>query len=150
MDWLGIGVLIIGIVFAILVIILLKPINKLASLLDSLQQTTDRLPEVLDDVSSQASTVLQSSNATLGNVNGQVREISPLFHVIGDAGKEAEKFTSAVLVKTATLKQQTVGAKEFVTSKKYEGLFGLLSFLFFLFQKRQEISDTMPKTKLNK
>ncbi len=148
MDWLGIGVLIIGITFAILVIILVKPINKLASVLDSLQQTTDRLPKVLDDVTSQATTALQASNATLGNVNKQVSEISPLFHIIGDAGKEAEKFTSYALDKTTTLKQQTNSAKEFVKSKKYEGIFGLLSFLFFLSQKRQEISETMPK--LNK
>ena len=147
MDWLGIGVLIIGITFAILVIFLLKPINKLASILESLQKTTDHLPKVLDDVTSQASTVLQASNATLGNVNEQVSEISPLFHIVGEAGKAAEKLTSATLDKTTTLKQQTNGAKEFVTSKKYEGIFGLLSFLFFLSQKRQEISETMPKTK---
>lgn len=147
MDWLGIGVLIIGITFAILVIFLLKPINKLASVLESLQKTTDHLPKVLDDVTSQASTVLQASNATLGNVNEQVSEISPLFHIVGEAGKAAEKLTSATLDKTTTLKQQTNGAKEFVTSKKYEGIFGLLSFLFFLSQKRQEISETMPKTK---
>jgi len=147
MDWLGIGVLIIGIAFAILVIYLLKPIKKLASVLGSLQQTTDRLPKVLDDVTSQATTVLQASNTTLANVNQQVTDISPVFHIIGEVGKEAEKFTSAALDKTTSLKQQTTGAKEFVTSKKYEGIFGLLSFLFFLSQKRQEISETMPKTK---
>ena len=145
MDWLGIGVLIIGIAFVIVVIFLLKPIIKLASVLESLQQTTDRLPEVLDNVSSQASTTLQLSNATLGNVNEQVREITPFFHIIGNAGKEAENFTSAALNKTEAFKQQTAGAKEFVTSKKYEGVFGLLSFLFFLSQKRQDITDTMPK-----
>lgn len=149
MDWLGIGVLIIGIAFAILVIYLLKPIKKLASVLGSLQQTTDRLPKVLDDVTSQATTVLQASNTTLANVNQQVTDISPVFHIIGDVGKEAEKFTSVALDKTTSLKQQTTGAKEFVTSKKYEGIFGLLSFLFFLSQKRHEISEKMPKTKSN-
>ncbi|MEK4404458.1 DUF948 domain-containing protein [Sporosarcina sp. FSL K6-6792] len=149
MDWLGIGVLIIGIAFAILVIYLLKPIKELASVLGSLQQTTDRLPKVLDDVTSQATTVLQTSNTTLANVNQQVTDISPVFHIIGDVGKEAEKFTSVALEKTTSLKQQTTGAKEFVTSKKYEGIFGLLSFLFFLSQKRHEISEKMPKTKSN-
>jgi len=149
MDWLGIGVLIIGIAFAILVIFLLKPIHKLASVLGSLQQTTDLLPKVLDDVTSQATTVLQAGNTTLANVNQQVTEISPVFHIIGDVGKEAEKFTSAALVKTTSLKQQTPGAKEFVTSKKYEGIFGLLSFCFFLSQKKHEISEKTPKMKSN-
>jgi uncharacterized protein YoxC len=147
MDWLGIGVLIIGITFAILVIFLLKPINKLASVFESLQQTTDLLPKVLDDVTSQASTVLQASNATLSNVNEQVSEISPLFHIVGDAGKEAERFASSTLDKTTSLKQQTDGAKEFVENKKYEGIYVILSFMFFISQKRKEISETMPKTK---
>lgn len=69
MDWLGIGVLIIGIAFAILVIYLLKPIKKLASVLGSLQQTTDRLPKVLDDVTSQATTVLQAIRHSLTSIN---------------------------------------------------------------------------------
>ncbi len=150
MDWLGIGVLIIGIAFAVLVIFLLKPISTLSDVLKSLQQTTDRLPEVLDDVTTQASTVLQTSNATLGNVNEQVSEISPLFHIVGDAGKAAEKLTAAALNKTTTLKQQTDDAKKFVKHEKYEGVYGLLSFLFYLSQKRQEIQETIPKTKLNK
>ncbi|HJF32144.1 MAG TPA: DUF948 domain-containing protein [Sporosarcina psychrophila] len=149
MDWLGIGVLIIGIAFAILVIFLLKPIKKLATVLESLQQTTDRLPEVLDNVTNQTSTVLQTSNTTLGNVNEQVNEISPLFHIVGDAGKAAESLTSAALDKTTTLKQQTVDANEFVKHKKYEGIYGLLSFLFFLSQKRKEISETIPEPKSN-
>lgn len=149
MDWLGIGVLIIGIAFAVLVIFLLKPISKLSGVLKSLQLTTDRLPEVLDVVTTQASTVLQASNATLGSVNEQVREISPLFHAVGDAGKAAEKITAAALNKTTTLKQQTDGAKEFVKYEKYEGFYGLLSFLFFLSQKRNEIQETVPETKPN-
>lgn len=147
MDWLGIGVLIIGIAFAILVIFLLKPVTQLASVLGSLQETTDQLPKVLDDITNQATTVLKASNTTLENVNQQVTDISPLFHIIGDVGKEAEMLTSAALDKTTSFKQQTTGSKEFATNKKYEGIFGLLSFLFFLSQKRHQISERMPKTK---
>ncbi|NYF25444.1 DUF948 domain-containing protein [Sporosarcina sp. JAI121] len=147
MDWLGIGVLIIGIAFAVLVIFLLKPIKKLSDVLASLQQTTDLLPEVLDDVTHQASDILQTSNATLGNVNEQVNEISPLFHIVGDAGEASRKLTSAALDKTNTLKEQTGSAKEFVRREKYEGIYGLLSFVFFLSQRRKEIKETIPVTK---
>ena len=147
MDWLGIGVLIIGIAFAVLVIFLLKPIKKLADVLKSLQQTTDRLPKVLDDVANQTSVILQTSNVTLGNVNEQVNEISPLFHVLGDAGEASRKLTSAALDKANTLKQQTGSAEEFVRREKYEGIYGLLSFLYFLFQRRKEIKETVPVIK---
>jgi uncharacterized protein YoxC len=105
------------------------------------------LPEVLDDVTHQASDILQTSNATLGNVNEQVNEISPLFHIVGDAGEASRKLTSAALAKTNVLKQQTGSAKEFVRREKYEGIYGLLSFLFFLSQKRKEIEETIPVTK---
>lgn len=147
MDWVGIGVLIIGIAFAVLVIFLLKPLKKLSDVLESLQQTTDRLPEVLDDMTHQASDILQTSNTTLVNVNEQVNEISPLFHIVGDAGEASRKLTSAALDKANTLKQQTGSANEFVRREKYEGIYGLLSFLFFLSQRRKEIKETIPVPK---
>ena len=138
MDWLGIGVLIIGIAFAVLVIFLLKPIKKLSDVLASLQQTTDRLPEVFDDMTQQTSTVLQTSNSTLVNVNEQVNEISPLFHILGDAGEAARKLTSAALDKTNTLKQQTGSAKEFVRREKYEGYLWASVIFILSFTEREK------------
>lgn len=147
MDWLGIGVLIIGIAFAVLVIFLLKPISKLSSVLASLQETTDRLPTVLGDVTHQATEVLQTGNSTLENVNVQVNEISPLFHIVGDAGEASRKFTSEALNKVNTFKKKTAGAKDFTKRERYEGVYGLLSFLYFLSQRKKELKEAVPVPK---
>ena len=65
MDWLGIGVFIIGIALFVLVIILIKPLMKLANVLSSVQQSTDRLPKILDENGKEAHIALQQVNICL-------------------------------------------------------------------------------------
>lgn len=139
MDWMGIGVLLIGVAFVVLVIVLIKPLNKMADLLEGLQETTDRLPHVVDDVSAQATDMLQTSNAALDQVNRQVHSLNPFFHIIGDTGKAARSLTLSALEKTNLWKAQTAVAVEFSRREKYEGIYGILSFLFFLSQRKKEI-----------
>ncbi|MEK3934587.1 DUF948 domain-containing protein [Sporosarcina sp. FSL W7-1349] len=141
MDWMGIGVLLIGIAFVVLVILLIKPLNKAADLLEGLQETTDRLPDVVDDVSAQATDMLQTSNATLDQVNSQVHSLNPFFHIVGDTGKAARTLSLSALEKTNLLKAQTASAMEYSKREKYEGLYGILSFLFFLSQRRKEMKE---------
>lgn len=148
MDWLGIGVLLIGIAFLVLVIFLLKPLSKLSDVLESVQKTTDQLPETLTDITGQAATVLHTSNETIGNVNNQVKEISPIFQIAGDVGVAARELSSATLDKTMTFKQNTSGAKDLSQRKKYAGLYGLLSILFYFSQKKDEIKRALPNPKL--
>lgn len=143
----GIGVLIIAIAFAVLVIFLLKPLSKLASVLNSVQQTTDQLPSTLDSVAGQVSEVLHTSNSTLDNVNKQVVEISPVFHVIGEIGNTSNKLTSVALNKMRAMKQQTENAKKFTEREKYDGVFGLLSFIYFLSQRKVEIKKQVQNLK---
>lgn len=145
MDWLGIGVLLIGIALLVLVIILLKPLNKLSDVLESVQQTTDKLPETVTDVTEQATQLLQTGNETLSNVNNQVTEISPVFQIVGDVGSTARAFTSAAVDKTVALKQQTSAATEASKRKKYEGLYGLLSFILFFTERKKEVKNAVPK-----
>jgi len=146
MDWLGIGVLVIGIAFLILVVFLLKPLRKLSEVLESVQKTTDHLPETLTEITGQATMVLQTSNETIANVNSQVKEISPIFHIAGDVGVAARELTSSALDKTIAFKQKTSEGKEFSQSKKYQGLYGFLSLLYFFTQKKDEIKHTLPKS----
>lgn len=148
MDWLGIGVFVIGLAFLIFVVMLLKPLSKLSDILESVQKTTDQLPETLTDITGQATTVLHTSNQTIGNVNNQVAEISPLFHTVGEVGEAAREFSSAALDRTIAFKEKTSEAHEFSRRKKYEGLYGLLSFLVFFSQKRNEIKQVLPDSKV--
>lgn len=136
MDWLGIGVLIIGIAFAVLILLLIKPIRKLTETLDRFKQATDRLPQMVDDLSNQTTEVLKSSNATIANVNEQVKEVSPFFHIIGDTGEATRKLTLSALGKTNALKTRTYDASDFTRREKYEGIYGILSFIFYLTERK--------------
>ena len=139
MDWMGIGVLVIGIAFAVLVVILIKPLKNLGDVMENLKQTTEKLPNVMDDVTGQAQLVLNTSNETIGNVNQQVNEITPLFKIVGDTGEAARSLTQSALIKTNTLKENTADAANLTRREKYQGLYGFLSFLFYLQQNKKEV-----------
>ena len=147
MDWLGIGVLVIGVALLILVFILIKPLNKLTGILENLQQTTEKLPNKLTEVTGQATTVLHTGNETIENVNNQVKEFQPLFQIVGDVGEASQQLTATALDKTMSLKQNTTAANDLSQRKQYEGIFGLLSVFFYLSQKRKDIKNALPKSK---
>lgn len=139
MDWMGIGVLVIGIAFAVLVIILIKPLRKLGNVLDGVEKTTNQLPDALDTITKQTSEVMHSGNATIQSVNGQVEKLNPLFNIIEDTGQATRQLTLSALEKTNALKAQTATATSFTRREKYEGIYGIISFIFFLSQRRKEI-----------
>lgn len=145
MDWMGIGVLVIGIAFAVLVVILIKPIKKLGDVMENLKQTTEKLPHVMDDVTGQAQLVLNTSNETIGNVNQQVNEITPLFKIVGDTGEAARSLTQSALSKSNTLKENTANAANLTRRERYQGVYGFLAFLFYLQQNKEELK-TQAKT----
>jgi len=145
MDWLGIGVLIIGIAFMILVFILIKPLMKLTTVLESLQKTTDQIPTMLTDITGQATEVFQKGNATLVNVNKQVKEINPIFQIVNDAGEASRDFSEMALEKTFALKKNTSEAKVFSQKKRVKGLYGLLAFVYYLTQRKEIIKEQLVK-----
>ena len=65
MGLLEIGVLIIGIAFAVLVLFLIKPIKKLTDVLEDLKKTTEKLPESFIKVTEQTTVLLQEGNKTI-------------------------------------------------------------------------------------
>lgn len=141
MDWLGIGVLIIGIALLVLVIALIKPLLKLSTFLQSLQKSTDRLPKILDDTASDVHMTFQNVNETLENVNEQVNATHPLFKVLEDAGLASRQLSLKFLNKSTTLKENTREAEAFSANHKYGGLYGILSFVFYLSQNKEVLTD---------
>ncbi len=144
MDWMGIGLVIIAIAFSVLVLLLVKPLLKLSGLLVSMQKSTDRLPVLLDNVTKQTADILHLSNETLENVNKQVTAITPVFHMISDAGTESRQFTSATLEKVYAFKQRTAYANSFKDLRKYEGIYGLMTFIYILSQNKNKIKSALP------
>lgn len=143
MDWLGFGVLIIGIAFSVLVVILIKPLNKLTVVLEGLEKTTDRLPTALDDGVTQAHKAFQNVNDTLAEVNEQVKSVQPVFHIIKDAGEASQQLTAVAVEKTMSFKQKTSAAEAFTTQKRYQGLYGILSFVFYLSRRKKDLQKNL-------
>ena len=146
MDWLGLGVLIIGIAFAALVIILIRPLGKLTKVLDDLEQTTSRLPKVIDDSAIQASEAFGKVNDTLATVNEQVKAINPVFHIVKDVGEASQQLTSVALEKTMAMKESTSEANAFKERQKYQGLYGILSFVFYLSQQKENLQHAVDQS----
>lgn len=145
MDWLGIGVLLIGIALVVIAVVLIKPLNKLSDVLESVKHTTDKLPDTLTDITGQTKEILHTTNATIGNVNAQIKEVTPLFQIVGEVGEASREVTSAALDKSIHFKQQTADASQFTQKKQYQGLYGLLTMAYFMVERKKEMKDSMKK-----
>jgi uncharacterized protein YoxC len=135
MLWVGIGLIIIGIAFFGLVILLVKPLNKLAGVFSSLQETTDALPQNITEITSEVKDAIGSGKDTLHQVNEQLKELSPMFHIIGDAGRATNHLSSSMADAVMKLEGSTTEASEFTHRNKLEGLYGALTLGYFIFQR---------------
>ena len=140
MDWLGIGVLVIGVAFLVLVILLIKPLMKLAGVFDNLQKTTNGLPETVDGVTSEAKKAISAGTETLQQINTQIKELSPLFYIVGDAGRAANNLSSSMVEAVTKMEAKTEAANDFTHRKNLEGLYGALTLGYFIFQKSREFN----------
>src|SRR5690606_23337342 len=98
----------------------------------------------IDKVTGKAVDVLQKSNETLGNVNEQVGQLSPVFHIIGDAGTAARQLSVKLVDKTIELQEDTGEGREVIERRKLDGLYGAAALGYYLYQKRQAIKEAMP------
>ncbi|WP_101841875.1 DUF948 domain-containing protein [Halobacillus sp. Marseille-P3879] len=141
MDFLGIGVFIIGIVFAIVSIFLMKTLNNLANVLNGVDKTVEKLPEQLDQVMTQTSDVLHTSNDTLADVNEKIKALSPLFYIVGDIGESSRKLTSSLVDVTASMKKNTENGETKVKEKDVSGLYGAVALGYYLTQRRKALKE---------
>ena len=141
MLWVGIGLVIIGIAFFGLVMLLVKPLNKLAAVFSSLQVTTDQLPQNINEVITEVTETIGSGKDTLYMVNEQLKELSPMLHIIGDAGRATNHLSSSMVDAVMRLETSTTEASEFTHRNRLEGLYGALTLGYFIFQKGKEFSN---------
>lgn len=149
MDWLGIGVLIIGVALLILVFVLISPLAKLSTILDGVRKSTEKIPEILDDNATEAHTVLKNVNVTLENVNKQINAVHPLFRIVEDVGLAAREVSLKWLNKTNTLKEQSSETQSLTEHQTYKGLYGVLSFIFYLFRNKEGLTKATEALKKN-
>ncbi|WP_173918099.1 DUF948 domain-containing protein [Halobacillus sp. Marseille-Q1614] len=147
MDLLGIGVLIIGIAFAIVSIFLMKALNNLANVLKGVDRTVEKLPEQLDEVMAQTVEVLNNSNDTLADVNVKIRALSPLFYIVGDIGESSRKLTSSLVDVTKSMKKSTSTGEAKVKERDVSGLYGAVALGYYLTQKRKALKEAAAASK---
>ena len=147
MDWLGIGVLLLGIAFMVLVIMLIKPLKKISILLENVEKTTKQLPDSFVSITDQTISILKEGNDTIINVNNQVKELRPIFEIVNGIGVASQELTKDALEKTMALKQKTNQAASFTHQKQYEGLFGLLSLFYYISQKKNQLRSSLSNIK---
>lgn len=149
MDYLGIGVFIIGIAFAIVSIFLIKALNNLAGVLKGVTKTVDQLPGQLDSVMSETSNVLHNGNDTLADVNEKIRALSPLFYIVGDIGESSRKLTSSLVDMTHSMKQSTHEGEQKINEEGWRGVYGALALTYYLIQKRSALKTVQVKSQTN-
>lgn len=143
MLWLGIGVLIIGVAMLILSFVLIKPLGSLANTLTSVQKTTDELPTKLNTITDQTTELLHNTNNTLSDLNVKMAELTPIFQIIGNAGRASEHLSSSVVSTTRSIKDSTGEGQDFTQRTGLKGISGGIALGYYLFEKRKALKDTI-------
>lgn len=145
MDWLGIGVLLIGIALLIISFVLIKPLSKLSDLLGSVQKTTDRLPTTVTTITEQTKSILTTTNDTLSNVNQQVVKVNPFMDIVEEVGEASHHIAAKTLDRSQSLKEKAAFNREVAQKQKYEGLYSLVSFIFVLLENKSNVKNSIQK-----
>jgi len=138
MTLVGVGVLIIGIAFLILAVFLGHTLNNLAGVLGSVNKTVEKLPDQMDGILKETGNMIEETNHTLADVNDKMRQLTPLFNVIGDVGNITRKFSSSVKDATGSIKTKTEKGKDVAAKNKLGGLYGTFALGYYLMKKRKE------------
>ncbi|MCM3716411.1 DUF948 domain-containing protein [Halalkalibacter oceani] len=132
MDWLGIGVFIIALGFAVLVGFLIPVLRKLTNTLDKTATTVAQAEKTLQDVTSETKLVLYNTNETLIDINHKVAKLDPVFDIVEEAGKAAHHLTSTVSAYTFERSEQAKAGIDAAERKNVKGLMKSIAFLYYL------------------
>jgi uncharacterized protein YoxC len=141
----GVGVLLIGVAFLIIAIFIAHALQNLAGVLKGVEETVERLPDQMDTIVKETGELMNESNRTLADVNEKLKQLSPLFYVIGDAGNISRKFSSSLVNMTESLNQETGEAKEMMDKNKLGGLYGSFALGYYWLQRRREAKQATNK-----
>ncbi|MFD1850662.1 DUF948 domain-containing protein [Oceanobacillus bengalensis] len=141
MTLIGIGVIIIGIAVLILSIFIGHALNNLANVLQGVDKTVEQLPKQLDDIMKETAGMISESNNTLVDVNDKLRQLSPLFYVVGDVGKVTRKFSSSLVDATESVKTKTEGEADGTEKDKAGGIYGTFALAYYWLKKRKEMKS---------
>ncbi|PWA04980.1 DUF948 domain-containing protein [Pueribacillus theae] len=128
MILMSIGTLIFSIAFFILVVYLSRTLKHLSSVIMSMNRTIEKLPNQVDGITNEATTLLWNTNKTVDDLNKKLGTLTPYFYIAGDFGDSTKYITSSF----SDIVQATAEKPE----RKNLGLFkGLVSASYLLLQK---------------
>lgn len=138
MTLVGVGVLLIGIAFVILAFFIGHALNNLAGILSGIDKTVQQLPDQLDDIFKETGNLISESNNTIADANDKLKQLSPLFYVLGDVGNVTRKFSSSLVDVTDSIKSKTEGGKAVAEKNNLGGLYGSAALGYYWLQKRRK------------
>lgn len=138
MIWIGIGLIIIGIALLALTGILIKPLHKIAAILADVKDTTKDLPETVKDISNQANAALHTGVDTLQQINGQLKELTPIFYLVGDVSRATHELSSNMVNAVEDFERKETGT--FATRRNLEALYGAATLGMMVILKARELS----------
>lgn len=134
----GIGLILIGIALLIGAIALIKPLNNLSKTLKNVEKTTETLPEDIQDITAQTKSALGDSAQVLNQVNDNIKELNPIFRIIGDLGRTTNQVSSSIASAVSDVKEKTEATNKYARGKNLEGLYGILTLGYLLFKRNRE------------
>jgi uncharacterized protein YoxC len=139
MIWVGIGLIIIGIALLALAVILIKPLNKAASVLSDVKKTTEDLPGTVNDISTQAKEALNTGVDTVQQINMQLKELTPIFYLVGDVGRATQQLSSNMVDAVYDFEKRET--ESFASRRNLEGLYGAATLVVMAVQKAREYNQ---------
>lgn len=141
MSLAGLGVLIIGFAFLILAFFMAKALINLASVLDGVNKTVEQLPDQIDEMVKETSSLIQHGNETIVDANEKLKSLSPLFYIVGDMGEASRKLSSSLVDVSSSLKSKTTGEDNSKKQKFLSGAYSSFALGYYWLRKRKELKS---------
>lgn len=135
----GLGVLIIGIAFVILAVILGRMLLKAASTLKSADVIAQRMPQQVYRVMDETADMMRYGNDALQDLNTKMRELTPLFYLVGDLGNSTESASLWVQQQAQKLNRESDELSAETESKIGNNAYGSIALVMYLLKKRKEL-----------
>ncbi|ADU28738.1 DUF948 domain-containing protein [Evansella cellulosilytica] len=141
MDWLGIGVFILSIGFAVLIIFLRPVLKRLEETLGATAKTINTTGASITELSKETVGVIHNSNETLADVNEKLAKLDPLFQIIHDTGESAHHLTSTLAKFSVDKAERAQAGMDILDKNKLEGLMRGAAFIYYLRQAKKASAD---------
>lgn len=139
MTLIGVGVIIIGVASIILAIFIGHLLNNLASVLRGVDKTVQQLPEQMDGILKETTSIMHESNQALVDINNKMEQLSPLFYIVGDVGNATRKLSSSLVDATDSVKTKTEAGQEVSGKNNLGGVYGGVALGYYWLKKKRDL-----------